>query len=185
MEIEKKYNAIKNDPSFLAELDLYRREFVGGPTPLHCATRLTEYCGGAKIWLKREDLAHTGSHNINNAIGQVLLAKRLGKSRIISDTSAGQNGVAVASVCAKFGLDCIIYMGAFDFERQQLNVLRMNKLGAKVVPVHSGCRKVKDAINEAMRDCVSNTNNSYYLIGSVLGAHPFPTIVRDFQSLWQ
>eukprot|EP00985_Skeletonema_marinoi_P033411 scaffold41240_cov153-Skeletonema_marinoi.AAC.5 len=182
-EIEEKYNEIKEDPSFLAELDVYRRDFVGGPTPLHKADRLTEMCGGATIWLKREDLAHTGAHKINNAIGQALLAKRIGKPRIIAETGAGQHGVATATICAKLGLDCTVYMGAVDCERQKLNVFRMNTLGAKVVPVKEGQATLKDAINEAMRDWVTNVRDTHYLIGSAVGPHPFPTIVRDFQSI--
>jgi tryptophan synthase len=180
-EIERSYNELKDDPDFLAELDEYRRDFVGGPTPLHKADRLTEMAGGATIWLKREDLAHTGAHKINNAIGQALLAKRIGKPRIIAETGAGQHGVATATVCAKLGLDCTVYMGAVDCERQKLNVFRMNTLGAKVVPVQEGQRTLKDAINEAMRDWVTNVRNTHYLIGSAVGPHPFPTIVRDFQ----
>jgi len=182
-EIEEQYEKIKNDPDFLAELDVYRRDFVGGPTPLHKADRLTEMCGGATIWLKREDLAHTGAHKINNAIGQALLAKRIGKPRIIAETGAGQHGVATATVCAKLGLDCTVYMGAVDCERQKLNVFRMNTLGAKVVPVKEGQATLKDAINEAMRDWVTNVRDTHYLIGSAVGPHPFPTIVRDFQSI--
>jgi tryptophan synthase len=182
-EIETAYNAIKDDPSFKAELDVYRRDFVGGPTPLHKAERLTEFAGGATIWLKREDLAHTGAHKINNAIGQALLAKRIGKPRIIAETGAGQHGVATATICAKLGLECTVYMGAVDCERQKLNVFRMNTLGAKVVPVHDGQATLKDAINEAMRDWVTNVRNTHYLIGSAVGPHPFPTIVRDFQSV--
>eukprot|EP00536_Pseudo-nitzschia_multiseries_P007594 jgi/Psemu1/240357/estExt_Genewise1.C_1800059 len=182
-EIEESYDEIKNDPDFLAELDRYRREFVGGPTPLHKAERLTELAGGATIWLKREDLAHTGAHKINNAIGQALLAKRLGKPRIIAETGAGQHGVATATVCAMLGLDCTVYMGAVDCERQKLNVFRMNTLGAKVVPVEAGQRTLKDAINEAMADWVTNVRDTHYLIGSAVGPHPFPTIVRDFQSV--
>lgn len=182
-EIEVEYNAIKDDPDFLAELEVYRKDFVGGPTPLHLAERLTELCGGAKIWVKREDLAHTGAHKINNAIGQVLLAKRIGKPRIIAETGAGQHGVATATVCAKLGIDCTVYMGAVDCERQKLNVFRMNTLGAKVVPVQDGQRTLKDAINEAMRDWVTNVRDTHYLIGSAVGSHPFPTIVRDFQSV--
>lgn len=182
-EIEEKYNAIKNDPDFLAELDVYRRDFVGGPTPLHLAERLTEMCGGAKIWLKREDLAHTGAHKINNAIGQCLLAKRIGKPRIIAETGAGQHGVATATICAKLGMPCTVYMGAVDCERQKLNVFRMNTLGAKVVAVQDGQRTLKDAINEAMRDWVTNVRDTHYLIGSAVGPHPFPQIVRDFQSI--
>lgn len=182
-EIEEKYDEIKNDPEFMAELDRYRREFVGGPTPLHKAERLTEMAGGANIWLKREDLAHTGAHKINNAIGQALLAKRIGKPRIIAETGAGQHGVATATVCAMLGLDCTVYMGAVDCERQKLNVFRMNTLGAKVVPVEEGQRTLKDAINEAMADWVTNVRDTHYLIGSAVGPHPFPTIVRDFQSV--
>jgi len=182
-EIEQKYDEIKNDPDFLAELDEYRRDFVGGPTPLHRADRLSEFAGGATIWLKREDLAHTGAHKINNAIGQALLAKRIGKPRIIAETGAGQHGVATATICAKMGLECIVYMGAVDCERQKLNVFRMNTLGAKVVPVHDGQATLKDAINEAMRDWVTNVRDTHYLIGSAVGPHPFPTIVRDFQSV--
>lgn len=182
-EIEESYANLKDDPEFLAEIDRYRRDFVGGPTPLHKASRLTEYAGGATIWLKREDLAHTGAHKINNAIGQALLAKRIGKPRIIAETGAGQHGVATATVCAMLGLECVVYMGAVDCERQKLNVFRMNTLGAKVVPVQDGQRTLKDAINEAMRDWVTNVNNTHYLIGSAVGPHPFPTIVRDFQSV--
>ena len=182
-EIEEAYDAIKDDPDFQAELDRYRRDFVGGPTPLHKAERLTEMAGGANIWLKREDLAHTGAHKINNAIGQALLAKRIGKPRIIAETGAGQHGVATATVCAMLGLECIVYMGAVDCERQKLNVFRMNTLGAKVVPVEAGQRTLKDAINEAMRDWVTNVRDTHYLIGSAVGPHPFPTIVRDFQSV--
>jgi tryptophan synthase len=182
-QLEKCYFEIKDDPSFLAELDEYRRDFVGGPTPLHKADRLTALAGGATIWLKREDLAHTGAHKINNAIGQALLAKRIGKPRIIAETGAGQHGVATATICAKLGLDCTVYMGAVDCERQKLNVFRMNTLGAKVVPVQDGQRTLKDAINEAMRDWVTNVRDTHYLIGSAVGPHPFPTIVRDFQSV--
>lgn len=162
---------------------LYRKDFVGGPTPVHKAHRLTEMAGGANIWLKREDLAHTGAHKINNAIGQALLAQRIGKKRIIAETGAGQHGVATATVCAMLGLECIVYMGAVDCERQKLNVFRMNTLGAKVVPVQDGQRTLKDAINEAMRDWVTNVRTTHYLIGSAVGPHPFPTIVRDFQSV--
>jgi tryptophan synthase len=182
-ELEKCYFEIKDDPDFIAELDEYRRDFVGGPTPLHKADRLTAFAGGATIWLKREDLAHTGAHKINNAIGQALLAKRIGKPRIIAETGAGQHGVATATICAKLGLDCTVYMGAVDCERQKLNVFRMNTLGAKVVPVQDGQRTLKDAINEANRDWVTNVRNTHYLIGSAVGPHPFPTIVRDFQSV--
>ncbi len=182
-EIDEQYKILKNDPEFQAEVLRYRKEFVGGPTPLHLAPRLTEYAGGANIWLKREDLAHTGAHKINNAIGQALMAKKLGKNRIIAETGAGQHGVATATVCAMLGLECIVYMGAVDCERQKLNVFRMNTLGAKVVPVENGQRTLKDAINEAMRDWVTNVRDTHYLIGSAVGPHPFPTIVRDFQSV--
>eukprot|EP00568_Trieres_chinensis_P002931 CAMPEP_0183308548 /NCGR_PEP_ID=MMETSP0160_2-20130417/22318_1 /TAXON_ID=2839 ORGANISM="Odontella Sinensis, Strain Grunow 1884" /NCGR_SAMPLE_ID=MMETSP0160_2 /ASSEMBLY_ACC=CAM_ASM_000250 /LENGTH=774 /DNA_ID=CAMNT_0025472407 /DNA_START=19 /DNA_END=2343 /DNA_ORIENTATION=+ len=182
-EIEEAYDNLKDDPEFLAEIHQYRKDFVGGPTPLHKAERLTEFAGGANIWLKREDLAHTGAHKINNAIGQALLAKRIGKPRIIAETGAGQHGVATATVCAMLGLDCTVYMGAVDCERQKLNVFRMNTLGAKVVPVQDGQRTLKDAINEAMRDWVTNVRDTHYLIGSAVGPHPFPTIVRDFQSV--
>ena len=182
-EIDVEYKKLKEDPDFKAEVDRYRREFVGGPTPLHFAPRLTEFAGGANIWLKREDLAHTGAHKINNAIGQALMAKRLGKKRIIAETGAGQHGVATATVCAMLGLECIVYMGEVDTERQKLNVFRMNTLGATVVPVKNGQRTLKDAINEAMRDWVTNVRTTHYLIGSAVGPHPFPTIVRDFQSV--
>ena len=182
-EIDVEYKKLKNDPEFQAEVLKYRKEFVGGPTPLHLAPRLTELAGGANIWLKREDLAHTGAHKINNAIGQALMAKRLGKTRIIAETGAGQHGVATATVCAMLGLECIVYMGEVDTERQKLNVFRMNTLGATVVPVKNGQRTLKDAINEAMRDWVTNVRDTHYLIGSAVGPHPFPTIVRDFQSV--
>jgi len=182
-EIEEKYGEIKDDPDFIAEVATYRKDFVGGPTPLHVAKRLTELAGGATIWLKREDLAHTGAHKINNAIGQALMAQRIGKKRIIAETGAGQHGVATATVCAMLGLECIVYMGAVDCERQKLNVFRMNTLGAKVVAVQTGQRTLKDAINEAMRDWVTNVRSTHYLIGSAVGPHPFPTIVRDFQSV--
>jgi len=182
-EIDVEYKKLKNDPDFQAEVLKYRKEFVGGPTPLHLAPRLTKYAGGANIWLKREDLAHTGAHKINNAIGQALMAKRLGKKRIIAETGAGQHGVATATVCAMLGLECIVYMGEVDTERQKLNVFRMNTLGATVIPVKNGQRTLKDAINEAMRDWVTNVRDTHYLIGSAVGPHPFPTIVRDFQSV--
>jgi tryptophan synthase len=182
-ELEAAYTKARADPTFQAELDFYRTEFVGGPTPTYLAKRLTELCGGARIWLKREDLAHTGAHKINNAVGQVLLAKRLGKKRIIAETGAGQHGVATATVCAMMGLECVVYMGAVDCERQKLNVFRMKTLGAQVVAVQSGSRTLKDAINEATRDWVTNVRTTHYLIGSAVGPHPFPTIVRDFQSV--
>jgi len=182
-ELEEAYDECKDDAEFQAEIARYRKDFVGGPTPLHKAERLTELAGGATIWLKREDLAHTGAHKINNAIGQALLAKRIGKPRIIAETGAGQHGVATATVCAMLGLDCTVYMGAVDCERQKLNVFRMNTLGAKVIPVQDGQRTLKDAINEATRDWVTNVRDTHYLIGSAVGPHPFPTIVRDFQSV--
>ncbi|KAL7565925.1 hypothetical protein ACA910_008387 [Epithemia clementina (nom. ined.)] len=182
-DMEQKYNAIMKDPQFLKELDEYRRDYAGGPTPLYRADRLTELAGGATIWLKREDLVHTGSHQINNAIGQALLAKRAGKRRIVAETGGGDRGVAAATICAKLGLDCTVYMGVTDYERHKLNVFRMKSLGAKVVPVFTGQGKVKDAINEAMRDIVTNVESTHYLIGSAIGPHPFPTIVRDFQSV--
>jgi tryptophan synthase beta chain len=173
---------VQADPSFQEELDHLQRTYTGRPTPLTFAQRLTEHCGGAKIYLKREDLAHTGAHKINNALGQGLLAKRMGKRRIIAETGAGQHGVATATVCALLGLDCVVYMGVDDIERQKPNVFRMRLLGAEVCSVNSGSRTLKDAINEAMRDWVANTD-SYYLLGSALGPHPYPTMVRDFQSV--
>lgn len=182
-ELEEAYQKALEDPSFHEEVAFYRREFTGGPTPLYFAENLTKKIGGAKIWFKREELAHTGAHKINNAVGQALLAKRLGKHRIIAETGAGQHGVATAAVCAHFGLDCTVYMGAVDCERQKLNVFRMNVLGAKVVPVEAGSKTLKDAINEAMRDWVTNVRSTHYLIGSAIGPHPFPTIVRDFQAV--
>ncbi|KAF9435238.1 tryptophan synthetase [Entomortierella beljakovae] len=181
-ELEAAYVEAKNDPSFWAEYKSHY-QYIGRPSSLYYADRLTEKVGGARIWLKREDLNHTGSHKLNNAIGQILLAKRLGKKRIIAETGAGQHGVATATVCAKFGLECIVYMGADDVQRQALNVFRMRILGAKVVTVHSGSKTLKDAINEAMRDWVTNVTTTHYLVGSAIGAHPFPIIVRDFQSV--
>ncbi|KAI8920407.1 tryptophan synthase beta subunit-like PLP-dependent enzyme [Entophlyctis helioformis] len=181
-EIETAFHGALGDPAFWEEFRSYY-SFINRPSQLHQAERLTEECGGARIWLKREDLNHTGSHKINNALGQVLLAKRLGKRRIIAETGAGQHGVATATVCAKFGLECIIYMGAEDVRRQALNVFRIRLLGATVVPVDSGSKTLKDAINEAMRDWVTNVKTTHYLIGSAIGPHPFPTIVREFQSV--
>jgi tryptophan synthase len=181
-EIESTYLAIKDDPTFIQEFEQYY-PFISRPSSLHQAKRLTEYAGGAEIWLKREDLNHTGSHKINNALGQILLARRLGKTRIIAETGAGQHGVATATVCAHFGLECVVYMGAEDMRRQALNVFRIKLLGAEVVPVHSGSATLKDAVNEAMRDWVTNVNNTHYLIGSAIGPHPFPLMVRDFQSV--
>lgn len=180
--LEEAYNAAKADPSFWAELDELQRSYTGRPTPITYAARLSAHCGGAQIYLKREDLAHTGAHKINNALGQGLLAKRMGKQRIIAETGAGQHGVATATVCALFGFDCVVYMGTEDMARQRPNVFRMKLLGAEVRGVDSGSRTLKDAINEAMRDWVTNPE-SYYLLGSALGAHPYPTMVRDFQSV--
>ncbi|KAH8060088.1 tryptophan synthase [Aureococcus anophagefferens] len=182
-ELELEYEKAINDPAFLEELAFYRKQFIGGPTPLYRADRLSEAVGGATIWLKREELAHTGAHKINNAVGQALLAKRLGKTRVIAETGAGQHGVASATVCALLGLECVVYMGAVDCARQSLNVFRMNVLGAECVPVRAGEATLKDAINEAMRDWVTNVRDTHYLIGSAIGPHPFPTIVRDFQSV--
>lgn len=177
------YEDAKNDPSFAAELASQLRDFVGRPTALYYAENLSKQLGGAKIYLKREDLAHTGAHKINNAIGQGLLTKRLGKHRVIAETGAGQHGVATATVCAKLGLECVVYMGEIDMERQAPNVLRMRLLGAEVRGVSSGSKTLKDAINEAMRDWVTNVETTHYLIGSAVGPHPFPAIVRDFQSV--
>src|SRR4051794_41050430 len=177
------YEDAKADPSFWEELDRLHRSYTGRPTALTYAARLTEHCGGARIYLKREDLAHTGAHKINNAIGQGLLTKRLGKTRVIAETGAGQHGVATATVCAQLGLECVVYMGEIDIERQAPNVLRMRLLGAEVRSVTSGSRTLKDAINEAMRDWVTNVTTTHYLIGSVVGPHPFPAMVRDFQSV--
>ena len=176
------YDAVKNDPTFWHELAQLQATFIGRPTALTHATRLTAHCGGAQIYLKREDLAHTGAHKINNALGQGLLAKRMGKTRIIAETGAGQHGVATAAVCALLGLQCVVYMGVDDIERQKPNVFRMRLLGAEVRGVATGSRTLKDAINDAMRDWVSNPD-SYYLLGSALGPHPYPTMVRDFQSI--
>jgi len=182
-ELEREYLAAKNDPSFWQEFNDLLRHFVGRPTPLYFAKRLTETLGGAKIYLKREDLCHTGAHKINNAIGQVLLAKRMGKRRIIAETGAGQHGVATATVCALFGLECIVYMGEEDIARQSPNVARMKLLGATVVPVSSGSKTLKDATSEAIRDWVTNPDDTFYIIGSVVGMHPYPMMVRDFQSV--
>ncbi len=182
LELEEAYTAAKDDPDFQAELAYYLREYVGRPTPLYHAERLTEQLGGAKIYLKREDLNHTGAHKINNAIGQILLARRMGKKRIIAETGAGQHGVATATACAMFGMECEVFMGEEDVERQSLNVFRMKLLGAKVVPVSSGAGTLKDAVNGAFRDWVTNVRTTYYLFGSACGTHPYPTIVRDFQT---
>jgi tryptophan synthase beta chain len=179
-ELEHAYGEAKEDAAFQAELDDLLRNYCGRPTPLYFAKRLTEQCGGAKIYLKREDLLHTGAHKINNALGQGLLARRMGKKRIIAETGAGQHGVATATVCALFGLECVIYMGEEDMRRQELNVYRMRLLGAEVRGVSGGSATLKDAINEAMRDWVTNVRTTYYILGSALGAHPYPTMVRDF-----
>src|SRR6202050_4574680 len=179
-ELEEEYFRAQHDPEFQRELDYYLKEFCGRPTPLYFAERLTRELGGAKIYLKREDLLHTGAHKINNCIGQALLARRMGKRRIIAETGAGQHGVATATVCALFGMECVVYMGTEDMRRQELNVFRMQLLGAEVRGVESGSRTLKDAINEAMRDWVTNVRTTHYLLGSVLGAHPYPTMVRDF-----
>jgi tryptophan synthase beta chain len=181
LELEREYEIAKADAAFQQELDVLLRDFAGRPTPLYFAKRLTEELGGAKIYLKREDLLHTGAHKINNALGQGLLARRMGKKRIIAETGAGQHGVATATVCALLGLECVIYMGEVDMVRQELNVLRMRLLGAEVRGVSSGSKTLKDAISEAMRDWVTNVRTTYYILGSALGAHPYPTIVRDFQ----
>lgn len=182
-ELERAYERVKNSREFQEKLAYYLRNYAGRPTPLYFAQRLTKELGGAKIYLKREDLLHTGAHKINNTLGQALLAMEMGKRRIIAETGAGQHGVATATVCALFGLDCVVYMGEEDIRRQCLNVFRMELLGAKVVPVSSGSKTLKDAINEALRDWITNVDTSYYLLGSVVGPHPYPTIVRDFQSV--
>jgi tryptophan synthase beta chain len=174
------YEAARQDPRFQAELDDLLHNYVGRPTPLYFADRWTERLGGVKIYLKREDLLHTGAHKINNALGQILLAKRIGKTRIIAETGAGQHGVATATVCARFGMECVVYMGAVDMERQALNVARMRLMGAKVVPVTGGQATLKEAVNEAMRDWVASVDDTHYILGSALGSHPFPMMVRDF-----
>jgi tryptophan synthase len=182
-ELAAAWNKWSVDPEFKAELHRYRIDFIGGPTPIYHAKRLSDHCGGAQIWFKREELAHTGAHKINNAIGQALLAIKLGKKRIIAETGAGQHGVATAAACALLDLECIVYMGAVDCERQKLNCFRMQELGAKVVPVQSGSKTLKDAVNEALRDWVTNIRTTHYIIGSAVGPHPFPDIVRDLQSV--
>ena len=182
-ELEREYNLLKDDRQFQAQVAGYLKDFAGRPSPLTFASRLTESWGGARIYLKREDLNHTGAHKINNTVGQILLAKAMGKRRIIAETGAGQHGVATATVAALFGLPCAVYMGEEDVERQSLNVFRMRLLGAEVVPVTSGSRTLKDAINEAFRDWVTNLESTYYIFGSTVGPHPYPTIVRDFQRI--
>ncbi len=182
-ELEDVYNSTKSDASFIEELNDLQKNYNGRETPLTFANRLTEHYGRGKIYLKREDLNHTGAHKMNNTLGQILLAKRLGKKRIIAETGAGQHGVATATVCAKFGLECTVYMGEVDVERQAMNVFRMKMLGAKVIPVTSGSKTLKDATNEAIRDWVTSVENTHYIIGSVVGPHPYPMIVRDFQTI--
>jgi tryptophan synthase beta chain len=183
LELEAEYERAKTDPSFWAEMDDLWTHYVGRPSPMYFAPRLTEHCGGAKIYFKRDELNHTGAHKINNVLGQILLARRMGKTRIIAETGAGQHGVATATVCARFGLDCVVYMGAHDVERQSPNVFRMKLLGAQVVPVTSGRGTLKDAMNDALRDWVTNVRDTFYCIGTVAGPHPYPAMVRDFQSI--
>ena len=183
LDLDRAYAAAKADPAFHAELSGYMTHYVGRPSPLYFAERLTQHFGGAKIYFKRDELNHTGAHKINNCMGQILLAMRMGKTRIIAETGAGQHGVATATVCARFGLPCIVYMGETDVERQKPNVFRMNLLGAEVRPVTSGTGTLKDAMNEAMRDWVTNVADTYYLIGTAAGPHPYPAMVRDFQSV--
>jgi tryptophan synthase beta chain len=183
LDVERAYEAAKNDPSFAAEIGYYHEHYVGRPSPLYLAERLTRHFGGAKIYFKRDELNHTGAHKINNCIGQILLAKRMGKRRIIAETGAGQHGVATATVCALFNLPCVVYMGEIDIARQQPNVFRMKLLGAEVIPVKSGSRTLKDAMNEALRDWVSNVESTFYIIGTAAGPHPYPAMVRDFQSI--
>ncbi|HET9788532.1 MAG TPA: tryptophan synthase subunit beta [Pyrinomonadaceae bacterium] len=182
-ELTSFYLEARDDQHFQKELDSLLADYSGRPTPLFHAKRLTEHAGGAQLFLKREDLSHTGSHKINNALGQILLARRMGKSRVIAETGAGQHGVATATVCALFGLNCVVYMGAEDMRRQALNVFRMQLLGAEVREVNAGSRTLKDAINEALRDWVTNVSDTYYLLGSALGPHPYPLMVREFQSV--
>ena len=183
LDVERAYDEARNDPAFRAELSSYLTSYVGRPTPLYFAERLTEQLGGARIYFKREDLNHTGAHKINNCMGQILLAKRMGKRRIIAETGAGQHGVATATVCALFGLECVVYMGEVDIERQAPNVFRMKMLGAEVRPVTSGSGTLKDAMNDALRDWVATVEDTYYLIGTVAGPHPYPAMVRDYQSV--
>ena len=182
-ELNDAYEAAKADPTFQAELDGFLTHFVGRPSPLYFAERLTDHYGAANIWFKRDELNHTGAHKVNNCMGQILLAMRMGKTRIIAETGAGQHGVATATVCARFGLPCVVYMGAEDVQRQSPNVFRMKLLGAEVIPVTSGRGTLKDAMNEAMRDWVTNVEDTYYLIGTAAGPHPYPAMVRDFQSV--
>src|ERR1700743_189709 len=183
LELEKAYEEAKRDPAFHTELNGLLKHYVGRPNPLYFAERLTQHLGGAKIYLKREDLNHTGAHKINNCLGQILLARRMGKTRIIAETGAGQHGVATATVAARFGYPCVVYMGAVDIERQKSNVFRMNLMGAEVRGVPSGSKTLKDAMNEALRDWVANVHDTFYIIGSAAGPHPYPELVRDFQSV--
>src|SRR5271157_6025308 len=183
LELEQAYATAKADPAFQAEMNGYLKHYVGRPSPLYFAERLTEHLGGAKIYFKREELNHTGAHKIDNCMGQILLARRMGKTRIIAETGAGQHGVATATVAARFGLPCVVYMGAVDMERQKPNVFRMRLLGAEVRAVESGSRTLKDAMNEALRDWVANVDDTFYIIGSAAGPHPYPAMVRDFQSV--
>jgi tryptophan synthase beta chain len=182
-ELRMQYDLMRKDPAFVAEFEYELKHYVGRPSPVYHAKRLSQHCGGAQIWLKREDLNHTGAHKINNTIGQALLARRMGKKRIIAETGAGQHGVASATVAARFGMECVVYMGAEDIKRQSMNVFRMKLLGATVVPVESGSKTLKDALNEAMRDWVTNVENTFYIIGTVAGPHPYPMMVRDFNSV--
>ncbi len=183
LELEEAYREAKADPAFRTELDDFLKHYVGRPSPLYFAERLTEHLGGAKVYFKRDELNHTGAHKINNVLGQILLARRMGKTRIIAETGAGQHGVATATACARFGLKCVVYMGEVDVERQKPNVFRMKLLGAEVVPVSSGSRTLKDALNEALRDWVANVEDTFYCIGTVAGPHPYPEMVRDFQAV--
>src|SRR6266436_2241103 len=183
LDLEKAYADAKADPAFQAEMNGYLRDYVGRPSPLYLAERLTEHLGGAKIYFKREELNHTGSHKVNNVLGQIMVARRMGKKRIIAETGAGQHGVATATLCARFGLDCVVYMGAVDVERQKPNVFRMKMLGAEVRPVVAGAKTLKDAMNEALRDWVTNVDSTFYCIGTVAGPHPYPMMVREFQSI--
>jgi tryptophan synthase beta chain len=183
LELEAAYARAKADPAFQAQMSGYLKNYIGRPSPLYFAERTSEHLGGAKIYFKREDLNHTGAHKVNNVLGQILLARRMGKQRIIAETGAGMHGVATATLCAKFGLECIVYMGSVDVERQQPNVLRMRALGAQVRPVESGSKTLKDAMNEALRDWVTNVETTFYCIGTVAGPHPYPMMVRDFQAI--
>ena len=183
LELEKAYAAARVDPTFQKEMDGYLKDYVGRPSPLYFAERMSAHCGGAKIYFKREELNHTGAHKVNNVLGQIMVARRMGKKRIIAETGAGMHGVATATLCARFGLDCVVYMGAVDVERQKPNVFRMKMLGAEVRPVVAGAKTLKDAMNEALRDWVTNVDSTFYCIGTVAGPHPYPMMVREFQSI--